>query len=486
MKKVFTLFTAVAVGLSSMAQAQLQNAGLENWNANVPASWGTIDGILTQFAGGNPGLVTKETLAANIAQGNASMKVKTDSITIALLGQTVLIPGVAVYGTLGFNLAAQTANVTGQTYIDRPDSFQFQYKYIPGAGGADTGLVALRLTKWDNATKYRYEVGNAFLNILSSPNFSTAKLDITYTSAMQPDTIQIFAVSSSPGTASGFGGAGGGGIGGLGGGVGRKGTNLFVDDIQLIGLDSTFAAYVTPNDSQLVCIPDSVTLRTDNIPSNTLQWYNGTTPQPGATGYVFKAAASGAYYVKATRQSVDYYSDTVIVTANAKPTVTYAGVLPDSICRNAAQLALSGGSPAGGAFSGPGVVQGNFNPNVAGNGVKTITYTYTNQATGCRNSATDSLVVKVCANGIELLQSEVELNVFPNPASSLLFFEGNSKTAGAIIFVYDLNGALVATEKMNNEKATLDVKALATGAYLFRLVDAKNNGLATGQISVAH
>ncbi len=47
-----------------------------------------------------------------------------------------------------------------------------------------------------------------------------------------------------------------------------------------------------------------------------------------------------------------------------------------TVCAGSAAFALTGGSPAGGAYSGPGIINGQFNPMVAGVGVHGITYTY--------------------------------------------------------------------------------------------------------------
>ena len=53
-------------------------------------------------------------------------------------------------------------------------------------------------------------------------------------------------------------------------------------------------------------------------------------------------------------------TDQVSVTVNAPPTVTL-GAFAD-VCSNTASFALTGGSPGGGTFSGPGVSGGNFDP----------------------------------------------------------------------------------------------------------------------------
>lgn len=79
------------------------------------------------------------------------------------------------------------------------------------------------------------------------------------------------------------------------------------------------------------------------------------------------------------------------------PTVTFTA--PADICIGSpAQNGLGGGSPAGGVYSGPGVTDdGNgltytFDPSALLNGIKTLTYTYTN-ANGCTNSSNDDIEI---------------------------------------------------------------------------------------------
>lgn len=62
-----------------------------------------------------------------------------------------------------------------------------------------------------------------------------------------------------------------------------------------------------------------------------------------------------------------------------------------SACANEAPFTLSGASPAGGTYSGPGVSGGMFSPAVAGTGEKTITYTYDDGG----NTSTCTFVITV-------------------------------------------------------------------------------------------
>ncbi|MFW6289414.1 MAG: immunoglobulin domain-containing protein, partial [Mariniphaga sp.] len=63
------------------------------------------------------------------------------------------------------------------------------------------------------------------------------------------------------------------------------------------------------------------------------------------------------------------------------------------VCEGSAAFALTGGSPAGGTYSGTGVDGfGNFDPAVAGTGYHTITYTVTSG--GCNKSASQDIYVR--------------------------------------------------------------------------------------------
>mgnify|MGYP000138523103 CR=1 FL=1 len=86
----------------------------------------------------------------------------------------------------------------------------------------------------------------------------------------------------------------------------------------------------------------------------------------------------------------------LILTVNPLPTVTFAA-LSNLSEDSGIQSGLSGGTPIGGIYSGPGVTDdGNgmtysFNPSVAGIGIHSISYTVTND--DCTNSASDDVEV---------------------------------------------------------------------------------------------
>lgn len=112
----------------------------------------------------------------------------------------------------------------------------------------------------------------------------------------------------------------------------------------------------------------------------------------GATTRSIMVSASGTYGVTVTDNNGCTGSSSVVVTVHPLPTVILAQ--PASACINTSPYALTGGSPPGGVYSGPGVTSstGIFSPSVAGLGDHVITYTYAS-AEGCSNSDSKTLTV---------------------------------------------------------------------------------------------
>ena len=106
-------------------------------------------------------------------------------------------------------------------------------------------------------------------------------------------------------------------------------------------------------------------------------------------------AVAGSYTLKydVIDQKGCTASSSVTPVVNLLPSVTFGGVLADQ-CANNTTYTLSGGDPAGGSYSGLGVVGTNFDASASGApGTKTITYAYTDPATTCSNSATNTIEV---------------------------------------------------------------------------------------------
>ena len=118
----------------------------------------------------------------------------------------------------------------------------------------------------------------------------------------------------------------------------------------------------------------------------------GSIPVGGSANYTFTQTADlsnvGNYNISAFTSLSNIYSETI--EHYPLPTVSISG-LASEYCENDATISLIG-TPAGGIFSGPGVIQNTFSPNAAGTGIHTISYSYTN-ANGCSNVATESVTI---------------------------------------------------------------------------------------------
>jgi uncharacterized repeat protein (TIGR01451 family) len=79
------------------------------------------------------------------------------------------------------------------------------------------------------------------------------------------------------------------------------------------------------------------------------------------------------------------------ITVLALPTVTWPTTLTNQ-CVSSTAYTLTGGSPPGGSYSGPGVTGTNFNASVAGAGTHILQYNYTD-GNGCTSYANNSITV---------------------------------------------------------------------------------------------
>ncbi len=85
-------------------------------------------------------------------------------------------------------------------------------------------------------------------------------------------------------------------------------------------------------------------------------------------------------------------SNSILLSERAAPNVTFSSCFDTVTILGAQPFSLHGGLPLGGQYSGPGVNTGIFTPSVAGNGLKTITYGYSNVYT-CLATKTKTILV---------------------------------------------------------------------------------------------
>jgi len=156
---------------------------------------------------------------------------------------------------------------------------------------------------------------------------------------------------------------------------------------------------------------------------------------------------------------------TFSLTVNALPQV---GLLPfDTTCVSTPSFTLTGGTPAGGSYSGLGVnsTNGTFSPSAMGIGVFTIHYTAS--VNGCSNETSSNIVVVSCA-GISNISDETFL-LYPNPSNGIITITGENMSQIERVLVYDLSGKKVAQVEFN-QKNQLDFSELPNGQYQVKLV----------------
>ncbi|HNW76569.1 MAG TPA: FISUMP domain-containing protein, partial [Bacteroidales bacterium] len=101
---------------------------------------------------------------------------------------------------------------------------------------------------------------------------------------------------------------------------------------------------------------------------------------------------TATYLVAPTANACPGTNNSVVVTVNPYPAVTFSLCKDPVVSFNAQPITLKGALPLGGTYSGAGVASGIFDPSSAGTGTHMITYNYVNSWL-CSSSASDSITV---------------------------------------------------------------------------------------------
>ncbi|MDH4473029.1 MAG: choice-of-anchor J domain-containing protein [Fluviicola sp.] len=155
--------------------------------------------------------------------------------------------------------------------------------------------------------------------------------------------------------------------------------------------------------------------------------YNLTQGAPAGGSYSGTGVTGSSFNPAFGTQTITYnytdayacpHSSSNTITVNTAPTVTQSSIA--ATCDNSGLLALSGGSPAGGSYSGTGVTGSNFDP---ASGTQTVTYSYTD-GNGCSNTASTSITVNASPSVTQSALAAVCDN------SGLLALSGGSPAGG--------------------------------------------------------
>ena len=170
-------------------------------------------------------------------------------------------------------------------------------------------------------------------------------------------------------------------------------------------------------------------------------------------------------------------SDTTIkeefVSIYPLPTVTFDAL--EDQCVNYPPVELTQGLPAGGTYSGPGVDNGFFHPDVAGIGTHTLIYTYADE-NGCENTAQQTIIVDACTGVPE--NGAMQIVTIPNPTSGnfKLSIAGNEQMVS--LRVLNSIGKTVFEQEnvqLNGSFSTMiDLSSQASGLYYIQIKGSDN------------
>jgi SprB repeat/Secretion system C-terminal sorting domain/Glycine rich protein len=160
---------------------------------------------------------------------------------------------------------------------------------------------------------------------------------------------------------------------------------------------------------------------------------------------------------------------TVTLTDPNAPTVTLSlGVT--TVCADDANVTLTGGSPAGGVYTGTAVSGGVFNPSTTNIGANTITYTYTDPNTNCSATATGVINVNACVGIADPETAPATFTVTPNPNNGTFMLQLNT-TQTADVIIYDAIGQVVSKQKLQPGVQN-EISIATAGVYSITVITA--------------
>jgi PKD repeat protein len=138
----------------------------------------------------------------------------------------------------------------------------------------------------------------------------------------------------------------------------------------------------------------------------------------------------------------------------------------DNQCINYPPVELTQGTPAGGTYSGPGVENGLFHPDVAGIGTHTLVYTYTDE-NSCANFAEQTVIVDACT-GIPENQG-VQIVTLPNPSKGSFKLSVTGMEDMVNLRIINITGKTIYQkeniEVSGNYNTMIDLTGYSSGIY---------------------
>lgn len=206
--------------------------------------------------------------------------------------------------------------------------------------------------------------------------------------------------------------------------------------------------------------------------STTITASGGTTYEwnTGETSSSITITSPGNYSVTVTDDNSCENSTSKAVVELPLPNVSFVLNHNDSICVNDPAVKLMGGTPIGGSYSGPGITNGFFDPNTAGIGSHSITYTYQDPSTGCSNRATKNIIVigGDCLTALSSITDEFSVIVFPNPSDGIFTVQFENWKDLKSIHLFDSQGRIIYTNE--TMAGLIQINGIPRGSYFLKVI----------------
>ena len=376
---------------------------------------------------------------------------------------------------------ADYMNAGGSVYMEGGDTWAFDSQTAAHAmfningeddGTNDMSTVAGQPGTFTEGMSFSYDGTNSYMDHLSP--IGSAFLILENQSPVYGTGVAYDAVTyKTIGTSHEFGGL-------TDGSSPSTKEELMSKYLEFFGIGASMQALFTASTTE-VCV------------NNTVEFSDASSGQPTSWEWTFEGgqpATSNLQNPTVMYNNVGIYdvklivsdgedNDTLIIenfiTVNDIPEVTLGAF--EMVCFYDPAFELTGGEPAGGTYSGDGVTNNIFDPEVAGLGTHTITYTY-EDAFGCSNFAEQDIVVDDCTG---IGENNIErVSVYPNPNNGSFTLKINLNSSDVVnIKIYNVLNEVVFIKSNVETSQTfvqkVNLNDFAKGLYFLQITGSETN-----------
>ncbi|HTL82591.1 MAG TPA: T9SS type A sorting domain-containing protein, partial [Bacteroidia bacterium] len=225
------------------------------------------------------------------------------------------------------------------------------------------------------------------------------------------------------------------------------------------------ADFTVSNDT--ICAGTQITLANNSSDAFNYRWLDNGNFFDYHQNTTFSSLAPGTHDLQLVARSGGCTDTTSInIYIDSLPNVSLALPFPTA-CTTWNPIALSGGTPAGGMYSGNAVNGGMFDPASLTPGNTDIFYTITTTA-GCSSTDTASVYVDACLGTAEQNRNDA-INIHPNPFHDMTTVLLNDEETETEFLLFDVTGNVVRTMIIpaHTTSFIIDREDLAPGIYFY-------------------